>query len=272
MSSTLSRVIISSATAIAATGALAGATVQSAQAAASEEYAAVGDSFAAGNGTRNPDLSLACSRSSDAYGPQIAAERASTTLVFPACGGAVTGDVVNTQSKSLSAETDWVTISIGGNDIGFAELLLSCGSSFDEPSCLAKVDEVNQRIDTELGAKLDAAYDSVKQGAPGATVISIGYPRFFGADISCPDADGISPNEATALNGLADNLEAEIADRSRVAGIQHINPIQQFSGHDICSSSPFLNGKAELSATDAYHPSPEGYSNGFKPLIRKIMG
>ncbi|MGH3351882.1 MAG: SGNH/GDSL hydrolase family protein [Nocardioides sp.] len=272
MSPTLSRVITSSAAAIAAAGSLIAISTQSAGAAITEEYAALGDSFASGNGTRNPDINLGCYRSSEAYGPEIAAERASTTLVFPACGGAVTDDVINTQSKSLTAETDWVTVSIGGNDVGFAELLLNCGGSLDEPLCLAKADEVNQRIDTDLGPKLDTAYASIKQGAPNAGVISIGYPRFFGSDISCLDADGITPNEATALNGLADNLEAKVADRSRAAGIQHINPIQQFAGHDICSSTPYLNGKAELNAADAYHPSPEGYSNGFKPLIRKIMG
>lgn len=271
MSSTLSRVISSTA-AIVAASSLIGISSQSAGAAITEEYAALGDSFASGNGTRNPDLNLGCYRSSDAYGPEIAAERASTTLVFPACGGAVTDDVINTQSKSLTAETDWVTVSIGGNDVGFAELLLNCGGSFDEPLCLAKVDEVNHRIETELGPKLDAAYASILQGAPNASVISIGYPRFFGSDISCPDADGFTPNEVSALNGLADNLEAKIADRSRAAGIQHINPTQQFTGHDICSSTPYLNGKAELNLADAYHPSPEGYSNGFKPLIRKIMG
>lgn len=272
MSSTLSRVITTSALALVASTSLVGVSIQGAGAAATEEYAALGDSFASGNGTRKPDLHLTCYRSSDAYGPEIAAERASTTLVFPACGGAVTDDVINTQSKSLTAETDWVTVSIGGNDVGFAELILNCGGYLDEPLCLAKVDEVNQRIDTELGPKLDAAYASIKQGAPNAAVISVGYPRFFGADISCPDADGITPNEATALNALADNLEAKVAERSSAAGIQHINPTQQFTGHDVCSSTPYLNGKAELNAADAYHPSPEGYSNGFKPLIRKIMG
>lgn len=243
-----------------------------ASAASPEVYAALGDSFAAGNGTRNPDMNLSCYRSSDSYGPEIAAERANTSLVFPACSGAVTDDVINTQSKALSSDTDWVTVSIGGNDIGFVDLILNCGTALDEPLCLAKVDEVNQRINQELGPKLDAAYTSIKQGAPNATVISVGYPRFFGSDLSCLDADGISPNEATALNGVADNLEAKIAERSKAAGIQHVNSIQQFTGHDICASAPYLNGKAEPTVADAYHPSPEGYSNGFKPLIRKIMG
>lgn len=268
----LPRIALGVALAVAAAGSPLALSTASAATAASEEYAALGDSFASGNGTRNPDLDLGCYRSSDAYGPEIAAERADTTLVFPACGGAVTDDVINTQSTSLTAGTDWVTVSIGGNDVGFAELLLNCGGAFDEALCLAKIDEVNQRIDQELGPKLDAAYASIEQGAPNATVISVGYPRFFGSTLGCLDADGITPTEAAALNGVADNLEAKIAERSRAAAIEHIDPIKQFTGHDVCATSPYLNGKAEFNVADAYHPSPEGYRNGFKPLIRAIMG
>jgi lysophospholipase L1-like esterase len=241
-------------------------------AAATEEYAALGDSYASGTGARNPDLDPTCVRSSDAYGPEIATERAATSLVFPACAGAETPDVVKSQVSSLSAATDWVTVSIGGNDVGFIELILSCGTELDEPMCLQKVEEVNGKIDQELGPKLDAAYDAIKTNAPNARVISIGYPRPFGDNLDCLDADGITPNEATALNGLVDNLEAKIAERSSAAGIGHINPIKQFTGHDICARTAFLNGKMEPTLVDAYHPSPEGYSDGFKPLIRSIMG
>ncbi|WP_034274621.1 SGNH/GDSL hydrolase family protein [Haloechinothrix halophila] len=257
-------------------GAVAAATVALAAApahgASSEEYVAMGDSAASGNGTRLPDLSLSCYRSSKAYGPMIAEERADTTLSFPACQGAETGDIVNAQVTSLSAETDWVTVSIGGNDIGFADLILNCMNHWDEAKCLATVDDVNRKIEEELPAKLDKAYAAINDAAPNATVMTIGYPRFFGDDISCPDADGSTAKEAEALNGVADNLDAAIADRSAAAGFTHVSVIEQFTGHDMCADLPYVNGKMELNAADAYHPSPEGYKDGFKPLIRDIMG
>ncbi|MFC7618174.1 SGNH/GDSL hydrolase family protein [Actinokineospora soli] len=184
---------------------------------ATEAYAALGDSAASGNGTRRSDLSSSCYRSSRAYAPMIAAERPNTTLAFLACQGAETPDIVTTQAPNLTPTTRWVTVSIGGNDIGFGDLILNCTSRWDEPTCLATVDQVNTRIRDELGPKLDRAYAAIRTHAPTATVLTIGYPRFYGPNTTCPDADGATPTEATALNGVADNLDTKIADRSRAA-------------------------------------------------------
>ena len=249
----------------------AAATAAPAQAAPTEEYVAMGDSAASGNGTRRADLSLSCYRSSRAYGPMIAAARPDTALKFPACQGAETPDIP-TQARSLSTATRWVTVSIGGNDIGFGDLIVNCTGHWDEATCLSTVNTVNARIRDELGPKLDRAYATIKSSAPNATVMTIGYPRFFGPTLTCPDADGTTPTEATALNGVADNLDAKIADRSRAAGFTHISVIGTFTGHDVCASVPYINGKSEFNAADTYHPSPEGHRYGFMPLIRKIMG
>ncbi|MBA0127126.1 SGNH/GDSL hydrolase family protein [Haloechinothrix sp. YIM 98757] len=241
-------------------------------AASTDEYAALGDSAASGNGTRNPDLDLECYRSSDAYGPLIEEERTDTSLVFPACQGAETPDIVKDQSKHLSEDTDYVTVSIGGNDIGFADIILNCANHWDEEQCLETVDDANRKIEEELPDKLDAAYAAITDNAPDATVMSVGYPRFFSDDVSCADADGISPAEGEALNGLADNLDAKIAERSDAAGITYIGVIEQFTGHDVCADDPYVNGKVEPNVADMYHPSPAGYRDGYKPLIRDVMG
>lgn len=243
-----------------------------AAAAPADQYAALGDSFASGNGTRNPDLDLVCYRSSDAYGPLIEDERADTELTFPACQGAETADIVNDQVKHMSEETDYVTVSIGGNDVDFIELVLNCMNHFDEQKCLETVDEVNRKIEEKLPDLLDQAYAAITDNAPNATVMSIGYPRFFGDDVSCLDADGINSTEAEALNGVADNLDSTIGERSDAAGITFISVIEQFTGHDVCADDPYINGKVELDPLDAAHPSPAGYSDGFKPLIRDVMG
>ena len=41
--------------------------------------------------------------------------------------GATTVDVVNNQIGALSAATDYVTFTAGGNDVGFVDLILNCG-------------------------------------------------------------------------------------------------------------------------------------------------
>ncbi|MCW8194735.1 SGNH/GDSL hydrolase family protein [Proteobacteria bacterium 005FR1] len=238
----------------------------------SENYVALGDSFAAGNGTSNPDLDYNCFRSSDAYAPIIAVERPDTKLTFVACSGATSEDVINSQVDALSSRTDYVTVSMGGNDVGFSELISNCVGHFDEAKCLETAEEVNRRIDEELPAKLDAAYAAIKNAAEKAVIMHVGYPRFFGDNVWCWQADGTTENEAFALNGVADNLDRVIANRAGAAGVTHISVIQQFTGHDVCAWEPYLHGKDGLYLRDFYHPKKAGYRDGFAPLIRAIMG
>lgn len=243
-----------------------------AHAAQTEEYVAMGDSYASGNGTGNRDLDYWCYRSSSAYGPLIAAARANTSLKFVACGGAQTGDVNTEQVPALSAGTRWVTLSIGGNDVGFVNLILSCWNSGDEASCLSAAATVNAKIDNELPAKLDATHAKIKAAAPNATVIQVGYPRAFGSNISCAQANGISAAERDALNGVSDHLDRVIGERARVNGLTYTSVITQFTGHDVCATTPYLVGKYAWSVEDVYHPTKAGHASGFQPLIRQIMG
>ncbi|MEX2476229.1 SGNH/GDSL hydrolase family protein [Marinobacter sp.] len=236
-----------------------------------DEYVALGDSAASGNGTGNPDLDYNCFRSSDAYAPIIASERDNTQLKFVACSGATTDDVVDSQIAALSKKTDFVTLSVGGNDVGFIELILNCGFYWDEWQCLHTADEIHRRIDEELPAKLDQAYAAIKKKASKATIMNLGYPRFFGSDVSCWTARGITSTEAEALNGISDHLDRVIAGRAAQAGIIHLSVIEQFTGHDVCAADPFVMGKDVTFLRDVYHPSKAGYRDGHMPLIRAIM-
>ena len=68
---------------------------------AGERYVALGDSFSSGTGTRTY-YDTACQRSVYAYPSLVDVARANTDLVFAACSGARTGDVLNTQVASLT--------------------------------------------------------------------------------------------------------------------------------------------------------------------------
>ncbi|KEF33173.1 putative secreted hydrolase [Marinobacter nitratireducens] len=234
-------------------------------------YAALGDSYAAGNGTGTRDLAYSCYRSSDAYGPLIEKAHRKWNLDFEACSGATSDDVINSQLSPLSADTNYVTVSMGGNDIGFAELILNCAMYWDQAQCLAKVDEVHARIDSELPAKLEAAYAAINAAAPNAKVIQLGYPRAFGNNLACWDARGVSSTEAQALNGVSDHLDQVIGGRAAMAGVTYLSVIEQFKGHDMCSSEPYIRGKSGVYLEDWFHPTAAGHASGFKPLIEAAM-
>ncbi len=236
-----------------------------------DEYVALGDSYSSGNGTYSADLDASCYRSSYAYPYLVGQNRANTDLTFVACQGATTEDIVNGQDEALTPATDYVTVTIGGNDIGFADLIVHCAGAYS-PTCKAAVDEANSRIDTELPSQLDAAYGAISAGAPTVKeVVVLGYGRFFGDDLSCAAANGISAEEAVWLNGVADNLDAAIADRARAAGFTYQSSIAPFTGHDVCAPDPYLNG-ASVSPADAYHPTRSGHAHGLAPLVRGAIG
>ncbi len=238
-----------------------------------DEYVALGDSFSSGNGTLRADLSpsLVCYRSSFAYPALVAAQRPNTELDFRACQGARTSDVINQQVRALDAGTDFVTITIGGNDIGFVDLILACGG-VSSPDCGAAVDRSNARIRDELPAKLDAAYAAIRQGAPNARrVVVLGYGRFFGPSLACPAAFGFTRPEADLLNGVADNLDAVVRARATGAGFDHRSAVPGFTGHALCASDPYLNG-INLRVTDAFHPTRRGHSEVYARQVRSAIG
>lgn len=250
---------------------LAATLLPSAAAAEPDQYVALGDSYASGNGTGWPDLSLSCYRSSLAYAPLVAKARPNTTLSFRACSGAETGDVTGGQTAALSASTDFVTISIGGNDVGFTDLILSCFSTWDELLCRSTVAKVNSRIDAQLPAKLDATYADIRTRAPGAKVMVVGYPKPFGASVSCTQAKGVTSRESVWLNDVAAHLDRVVAARASAAGFTYLDPVPSFTGHDVCASTPYVWGKA-TGVLDIYHPTRAGYRDGFAPLVRAAMG
>src|SRR6476660_4523945 len=94
--------------------------------AAAPSYVALGDSYSSGVGTRSYlSDGTSCQRSTYAYPSLVAAARG-YALNFRACSGAKLPDVTNTQLGALAASTGYVTISVGGNDAGFAGVLTEC--------------------------------------------------------------------------------------------------------------------------------------------------
>ena len=89
-------------------------------------YVALGDSYSSGTGTRSYiNDGSNCLRSTKAYPSLIAAARG-YSLNFRACSGEKIPDVVNNQLSALTSATNYVSISIGGNDAGFADVLTTC--------------------------------------------------------------------------------------------------------------------------------------------------
>ncbi|HET6533120.1 MAG TPA: SGNH/GDSL hydrolase family protein [Actinoplanes sp.] len=228
------------------------------------DYIAMGDSYSSGVGA--PGQAGLCLRSSRSYTTQWAARNDPASYRTVACGGAKTGDVLSRQVPYLNGSTDLITITIGGNDAGFADTVISCTFGSDS-TCLAKINQARDRITGTLPGALDRTYRAIREKAPNARVFVMGYPRLF--DVSRPVCltTGMSLTKRRALNAGADDLAGIIADRAAAAGFTFVDVRDDFQGHGACATSPWINGLTILPPTDSFHPNTAGYTNGYLPAM-----
>jgi lysophospholipase L1-like esterase len=231
-----------------------------------DNYVALGDSFSSGVGTGSYTLSSSCRRGVFAYPWLIAQQRADTSLTFVACSGATTASLLSSQIGSVTAATTIVTLTIGGNDIGFADLIVQCTLS----NCSSALDGTRATLGNVLGPRLDAVYSAIRSRAMGATVIVLGYPRLF-SSASCFGTLGISSTERAKANELADALDDLTRDRTALAGVTYQSAKDRFTGHAVCSSSPWVNGLNLFNTVESYHPNRNGNSQGYAPLVRFVI-
>jgi lysophospholipase L1-like esterase len=237
----------------------------SAAAAAPVDYAALGDSYSSGVGAP-PYLAGGCTRSNTSYAAQWAATHQVTSFAFAACGGATTDDVRASQLGSLNASTDLVTITIGGNDVGFADAVISCTFGSDS-ACERTVSQGSTSATTVLPGKLDATYAAIRSRAPSARVVVLGYPRLVAPNGSC-----LSARKRTALNNGADVLSGVIAGRAAAAGFTYVDARPAFATHGACGSSPWINRFSLLRLVESYHPNAAGYTQGYLALLNGVTG
>lgn len=248
--------------------ALAASFASGGPAATGVSYAALGDSYSSGVGTSSYTVDSACKRSVYAYPYLYTQRHAGTSLKFVACSGAKTSDLLATQMQAVTSATTLVTMTIGGNDIGFANLIYQCTLA----NCSAALDNTRANLDTALGGALDRVYTTVKsRAALGAKIIVLGYPRVF-SGASCFSTLGISSVEQTKANALADGLNQVIAAHAATDGVMYKSAIGAFTGHAACSSSPWLNGLNLLNTGESYHPNRSGHASGYLPLVTAVTG
>jgi lysophospholipase L1-like esterase len=234
---------------------------------APDRYVALGDSFSSGVGTGSYTLSSTCRRSTYAYPSLVAQQRPNTALTFVACSGAATSDVMASQIQSVTADTAIVTVTVGGNDIGFANLIVQCTLS----DCSSQLDSTRTTLAGVLTTRLDTVYAAIKSRAPAAKVVVLGYPRVFSGS-GCLGTLGISSAERTKANQLSDALDQLTSARAAAYGFTYKSAVGPFTGHAVCSSSAWLNGLNLLSSVESYHPNRNGQSQGYTPLVRSVVG
>lgn len=243
------------------------------------ETAIVGDSYASGEGGA-PYLQGSntptdqCHRSTTA--PVVfAAYLENKTPKNVACSGAVTTNIAvagqfgEPSQASQIAGAKRLIVMIGGNDFGPADpsgrpggfgQLLGCFLQTDCDQTALPAAAVFS-INTELGAKLDAAYSAIRAAAPRADVTVVLYPPLLpavGKPVG-PNCPQINTGEIVAGNTLQNALNNKITERARAHQFGVANPAPLFAQGDVCGNASlfYLPGPA-VPQNAWYHPNFTG--------------
>jgi lysophospholipase L1-like esterase len=244
-----------------------GVLVPAASAAAQSQYVGLGDSYSAGVGTRVfYEESGECDRSPDAYPAKIASAKG-YTLNFEACSGAKTTEVNEKQLSHLSSTTSLVTITIGGNDAGFSNVMINCALYYF--TCGEAISEADEFIAKKLPALLETTYKDIRATATTAQVIVLGYPKLFTKEGTTCNVNFLTSGNEKKMNESAEKLDAVIKARAEAMKFTFVNPTSEFESHEVCASEEWLNGQS-LPLSESYHPNVKGQEE-FTKLVEAAI-
>ncbi|MEU2117378.1 SGNH/GDSL hydrolase family protein [Streptomyces sp. NPDC016459] len=261
-------------TAALATAAGLGAGPAAAAGTASDRYVALGDSFASGAGVPN-QVDADCMRSDRNYPALVNAALSPSAHKDVTCGGATTVHMTSAQNASappqldaLSVDTDLVTLTIGGNDVGFANIIVRCvtlgafnlgGSPCKTSYTWTGTDQLATTINA-TAPKIAATLDGIRQRAPQARILVTGYPAILPDNgTNCPWVATIAKGDAPWLRDTHKRLNTMIATQAAAHGAVYVDTYTKSIGHDICK--PAGTRWMEPLITNAaapFHPNAAG--------------
>lgn len=257
-------------------------------AAATGRYVALGDSYTAGPLIPNQSLSpLGCLRSDHDYPHLVQPSLTTATFTDVSCSGATTDDMFAAQSTSigtnppqldaLTADTRVVTLGIGGNDIGFSDIVVNCArlNPFDpckDDYVHGSTDDISNRI-AATAPKVDAVIAAIHARSPGAKVHVVGYPVILPASgLGCWPTVPILPTDVSYLRAKEIELNGMLAARAAADGAFYVDTYTSSVGHDVCKATgvKWVEGLVPTSPAAPVHPNALGMQNTASVTLTRI--
>jgi lysophospholipase L1-like esterase len=247
------------------------------RAAAVQTYVALGDSYTAGPliPLQQPNP-LGCLRSDHDYPSVIAAALGVSTFRDASCSGATTDNMTAPQNVTpgpnppqfdrLDAQTQLVTVGIGGNDIGFEQIAATCataspaGTPCHDHYVVNGDDQLSDRI-VATAPKVAAVLQGIHARSPIAEVVVVDYlailPKTgFGCWPQVPFAYGDVPY----LRAKEHQLNAMLAQQAAANGARFVDAYTFSIGHDACDPPclRWVEPAAPSSPAAPLHPNAVG--------------
>jgi len=225
-----------------------------------DTYVALGDSFSAGTFIANQTPPPGCFKSDHSY-PHLAAPSMNLRkLVDVSCSGATTDHMTQPQPllvggpnppqlDALDNMTGIVTLTIGGNDVGYWSTIADActsttgvGTPCRDQFVVNGQDTISQRI-AAAAPKVAAVLDLIHQRAPRAKVFFLSYEAIFpegpltpGGPEGCYPQLPYAPGDVPYLRAKQKEINAMIQQQGAAHGATFVDAYAASIGHDACRS------------------------------------
>lgn len=200
------------------------------------------------------------------------------------------------QVAGLSESTDVVTLAIGGNDLGFANIAMACiredldagsvplylyyevdadvtncADYFGNDSTYLGAD-LFTRLSGDVEPRIQGTFDAVKQLAPNAQVFVVGYPQIAPATATDACFTSMDNNNAVPFSGtdlefintVESALDDTLQSQAKAHGFHFVDTWAASAGNTLCSEDPWIWGLTayvnfESSCDEGYLPEGDGY-------------
>lgn len=243
-----------------------------------DTYVSLGDSYTAGplilDQSTDP---LGCLRSTNDWPRKVAPTIRAAKFKDVSCSGAQTGDMFApqnvtpgpanpAQTSSVDAFSKVVTLQIGGNDIGFTDIVKTCATQnpFGD-GCTGDYvhdgrDELSEKINA-TAPKVAAVLAEIKRRSPNAKTFVVGYPTVIPeTGNGCYPLVPVLAKDIPYLRSKVKELNSMLQSRAVAAGATYIDIATPSIGHDFCQSvsNKWVEGIIPTAVAAPVHPNAKG--------------
>lgn len=174
----------------------------------------------------------------------------------------------------------FVTLTGGGNDVGFGPVLNECATSVASTCSYALSGDDMAAV---LGSSIKQQYESmrttigaIQEASPDTTIYVVGYPKFLTSEaLSCGGKAGaLDRHERVAVNQGVEYLNDVIRAAANSKGAHYIDIEDSLSGGRLCESAEYVTGVVDAFLADdlaqAFHPNAAGHEKMASSLTGNV--
>ncbi|MFD9868580.1 SGNH/GDSL hydrolase family protein [Streptomyces niveus] len=189
------------------------------------------------------------------------------------------------QSEVVKADTDVITVGVGGNTLGFADILFKCvelgqGTGGVGTPCKNELAASIPAKLTKVGTDYDQMLAKLHEKGPNAKILAIGYPTVIPKDTSKCQHNDIH-QFLSITSGDLDWLRTDVLEPlnkavEKSAGTQDSATFVDLYGssadHSVCDAGKWVEGIFDSNDRMALvHPNARGHRNAADHVTSEIL-